>query len=251
MSRPRKRHVQQELVFKRHGGKRKGAGRKSKRARPGSAHKERPVLKSRFPVHVVLRVARDVGSLRKRLMYKALREATLAVARRELDFAEEGFLRIVHISIQRTHVHLLVEAQHRTALSRGMQSFQISAAKHINGVISMRRGERRRGSVFPDRFHQTIITNARQARRALAYVMNNWRKHGEDRLRHAEGWKLDPFATGMYFDGWKERAGDPLMWKLRDTYERMLVYIPRTWLLTTGWRQYGSISVLELPSKPI
>jgi hypothetical protein len=49
-----------------------------------------------------------------------------------------------------------------------MQAFQISAAKHINGVVSMRRGERRRRSVFPDRFHQTIIKSPRQARRALA-----------------------------------------------------------------------------------
>src|SRR5689334_21629180 len=41
-----------------------------------SRHKKRPVLKPYWPVHVVLRVAPDVGSLRKRLMYRALREAT-------------------------------------------------------------------------------------------------------------------------------------------------------------------------------
>ncbi len=36
--------------------------------------------------------------------------------------------RLVQLSIQSTHVHLLVEAEHSWALSRGMQAFQISAA---------------------------------------------------------------------------------------------------------------------------
>src|ERR1041384_2840181 len=91
-------------LFKKRGGKRRGAGRKPKRkGRPGSSHKARPELKARHPVHVVLRAVGAVGSLRRRSPYQAIREATLTTARRE-DF------RIVHVSIQRTHVHLLVEA---------------------------------------------------------------------------------------------------------------------------------------------
>ncbi len=172
MARPRKRHIQQEL-FKPRGGKRRGAGRKPKGKRAGSPHKKRPVLKRRFPVHVVLRVHRDMVSLRRRRMYSALRLATLAVAMRELHFKEEGAFRIVHLSIQRTHVHLIVEADHATALSRGMQSFQISAAKHLNREVSVGRAEQRRGTVFPDRFHQEIIKTPRQARHTLAYVLRN------------------------------------------------------------------------------
>src|SRR5690349_13353254 len=82
----------------------------------GSRHETRPELKGRFPVHVVLRVVKDVGSLRKRFMYRALREATIAVAMRELHDKVNGAFRIVHISIQRTHVHLLVEADNKLAL---------------------------------------------------------------------------------------------------------------------------------------
>jgi len=37
--------------------------------------------------------------------------------------------RILHVSTQRTHIHLLVEADHKDALASGMQGFQISAAK--------------------------------------------------------------------------------------------------------------------------
>jgi REP element-mobilizing transposase RayT len=250
MARPRKRHVQQDL-FPRRGGKRPGAGRKPKGARAGSRHKKRPVLKPYWPVHIVLRVAPDVGSLRKRLMYRALREATIALAKRELSWDETGAFRIVHISIQKTHVHLLVEAAHRTALSRGMQAFQISAAKHINGVVSMRRGERRRGSVFPDRFHQTIIKSPRQARRALAYVLNNWRKHREDHAQLARNWKVDPFSSALCFADWKERA-EPYLGDHPASYAPLLVYLPRTWLLKVGWKQkHPLISLYEVPSQPI
>jgi len=117
------------------------------------------------PVHVVLRVVPEVGSLRKRLMYRALREATITLALRELAFKTEGAFRIVHISIQRTHIHLLVEAQNRTVLSNGMQRFQISAAKHINRAVSVGKPERRRGTVFPDRF--TRRSSRRRRRRGM------------------------------------------------------------------------------------
>src|SRR2546421_4919329 len=146
----RRSEPEQLVLFKRRGGKGRGAGRPPKGKRAGSPHKERPFLHARYPVHVVLRVVGAVGNLRRRCVYQAVREATLTTARRE-DF------RIVHLSIQRTHVHLLVEAHDKAALARGMQSFQISAAKHLNAAISKARpGPRRRGTGFPDRYHAEV-----------------------------------------------------------------------------------------------
>src|SRR6185295_7661255 len=108
--------------------------------------------------------------------------------------ARRESFRIVHLSIQRTHVHLLVEADHKAALASGMQGFQISAAKHLNAAISKNRpGPRRRGAVFSDRYHAEIITTPTQARHTLNYVINNWRKHQEDRTDTARSWKIDPF----------------------------------------------------------
>ncbi len=255
MAKPLKRHVQQELSLacdkngQRRGGKRPGAGRKPKHQRAGSPHKRRPRLNGRFPVHVVLRVVREIGSLRKRRMYQALREATLAVVRRELHDKPRASFRIVHMSIQRTHVHLIVEADHKTALSNGMQRFQISAAKHLNAAVSIGRAQRRRGTVFPDRFHQEIITTPTQARNTLAYVINNWRKHQDDRADVAREWNVDPFSTGLLFWGWKERQGASVMWRWRDTYHPLVVYLPRTWLLTEGWKRGGGlIRFREVPS---
>ena len=189
-------------------------------------------------------------------MYAALREATITVALRELHDNKEGqgngAFRIVHISIQQTHVHLLVEADDKHALSSGMQGFEISAAKHINREYSVhaKLERRRRGNVFTDRFHQEIITSPRQARHALSYVLNNWRKHREDRSRAAKTWNVDPFSTGLLFAGWKEREGAAVMWRWRDTYDPLVVYLPQTWLLRVGWRKHERIGFHEVPSKP-
>src|SRR5262245_35768435 len=136
--RDRKRHVQQELF--RRGGKRRGAGRKPKGARAGEGHDARPVFKAYHPLHVVMRVVPAVGSLRRRAMYKAMRDATITAALRER-------FRIVHISLQRNHVHMLVEAEHKAALARGMQGFLISAARNINSLLGTGDRRRRRGKV--------------------------------------------------------------------------------------------------------
>ena len=252
MARPRKRHEQQELPLRKpegRGGWRPGAGRPRSKGRVGSPHKRRPVLERKYPVHVTLRVAKDVGYLRRRHIYKALREATLGLARRERNIRPDGAFRIVHLSIQHDHIHLLVEADDATALSRGMQAFEISAAKRLNAAVSRVRGVRRRGAVFPDRFHQEILTSPRQTRNALSYVLNNWRKHHEDRARIAQSWKVDPYSSGALFT-WKERDHDPFLWKWPETYEPMFVYLPTTWLLGVGWRRAkrGPISYREVPA---
>jgi REP element-mobilizing transposase RayT len=230
MKRARKRHVQQELF--RHGGKRRGAGRPAKGRRSSEKHQKRPALRASEPVHVVLRAAADVGTLRRRQVYQAIRKALV------VTFTRDDF-RVVHLSIQRDHVHLLGEASDRIALARGMQAFQISAAKHINATLS-RKGKRRRGSVFPDRYHSEIIKSRRRARNALAYVLNNWRKHRDSLVRE---YAVDPFSTATQFGGWRD-LHDP---GFPASYEPLPVWRPKTWLLCEGWRMYGLIATTERP----
>src|ERR1700759_1499934 len=232
----------QLVLWKQRGGKRRGAGRPPKGSRAGSPHKVRPFFPARCPVHVVLRTVGAVGNLRRRCVYQAIREATLTTALRE-DF------RIVHLSIQRTHVHLLVETDDKGALARGMQGFQISAAKHLNAAISKGKpGPRRRGAVFPDRYHAEIITSPRQARHALSYVMGNWRKHQEDRRAPMSAWTIDWFSSAVMFPGWAEYGDEAFLWRGPETYDPLVVYQPKTWLLREGWKKAGSISCHEIPS---
>ncbi len=236
--RNRKRHVQQQLF--RRGGKRRGAGRKPNGARAGEGHDARPAFKPYHGLHVVLRVVPEVGSLRRRAMYKAVHAATITAALRE-------WFRIVHISLQRNHVHLLVEAEDKTALARGMQGFTISAARHINTALGD--GEhRRRGKVFADRYHLTVIKSPTQARHAIGYVLGNWRHHGEDREGLPSTWLVDPFSSGISFPDWAELEDQPWMWPIRETYDPLMVRRPASWLLREGWKIGGpAISARDVP----
>jgi REP element-mobilizing transposase RayT len=240
MARGRVKHRQIEMAFRTHGGKRRGAGRKPTGTRAGARHEARPRHDHRHPVHVTIRVVRDIDGLRRRDLYFALRHATIVSAKRE-DF------RIVQMSIQRDHVHLIVEADDEVALSRGVQGFSISGARQINKAITARGGERRSGKVIGDRFHARPLTSPRAVRNALAYCLNNWRHHGEDRAAFARTWNVDPFSSGAMFFGWKEQACSPVLWPLPPTYHPLLVRRPRTWLLQSWDRFYPLISVREVP----
>src|SRR6185436_14478808 len=224
--RPRKRHVQQELF--RRGGKRKRAGRKPKGTRAGAPHQKRPSIKPNQALHVVMRVVAAVGNMRRRSLYKAMRDATITAGLRER-------FRIVHISLQRNHVHMLVEASNKLALARGMQGFQISAARHITTALGVDRYRRRRGPVFADRYHLEVITSPTQAHHTLSYVLNNWRKHREDRDGLARTWLVDPFSSGISFPDWKELEGKDVMWPIREGYDPLFVRRPASWLLREGW----------------
>jgi putative transposase len=240
MAKERKRHVQQELF--RHGGARPGAGRPKRGERASERHMKRPPLSKHDVVHVVIRAVREVGFLRRRHMYKAVRRALVATSARES-------CRIVHLNIEGSHIHLLVEASHRIALARGMQAFQISAAKHINAALSARLDSRRRGQVFRDRYHAKIIRTPRQTRHALAYVLNNWRHHREDRAAFARTWRVDPFSSAMSFDGWRDLDVAAISWP--STYEPLPVREPQTWLLRVGWRRHGLIDPRETPGRRV
>jgi len=185
-------------------------------------------------MHVTIRTMSDLPSLRQRQTYAAIRAASTAAAKQQA-------FRICHLSIQDTHLHLIVEANDKGALARGMQSFQISAARQLNKLLA------RRGRVFDDRYHLVVIRSPRQMRNVLIYLLGNWRKHGAD-CRVAPTWLIDPYASGFAFPGWKElRQGIPL-WPASVTTGWLVVKPPTCWLLRAGWeRGGGAISVFEVP----
>ena len=223
------------------GGTHKRAGRPKRGFRASERHKTRPELKPRFPVHVIARASADLGSLRTPAVFAAIREAVHAALRLEDSF------HIVHYSIQRTHIHLIVEASDRLALGKGMQVFGISAAKHINAAMPKRDGKRRRGTVFADRYHAVQLKTPAQVRNTLCYVLNNWRHHGEDVKPLRYPWKIDPYSTALAFDGWKEREEKGTRFRVPIGYEGPLMWLPKTWLLREGWRRRGLISIHEVP----
>jgi REP element-mobilizing transposase RayT len=256
MARPLKRHVQKAFEFRTWGGRRKGAGRKQVNERKSQPHRVRPDVRAGHAVLVTLRVAPELRRLRRRDAYRAIRKAMLVVAARS-DF------RIVHTSIQANHVHLVLEADSKMALARGMQGFQISAARRLNRVDVDGRGRSRRGRVFSDRYHAEVVTTPTHARHSLSYVLNNWRRHKEDRVPATKRWVIDPYSSAPSFAGWAEnvdvqRSGERSgggVWAtkaiepLPDDLEPLPVCSPQSWLLREGWKRGGEISAFETPGR--
>lgn len=140
-------------------------------------------------------------------------------------------------AIQKNHLHLLVEAESKRALSEAMRRFGILAARAIHATIGSE------GKVFAFRYHATQIKTARHARSALAYVMNNWRRHGRN-LDCAAATKasLDPYASGLSHPPWAAKFVLPA------GYEPLPVSPPRTWLLREGYKRHGEIDPWETPA---
>ena len=217
-----------QLTLFRRGGKRPGAGRKRRGPRPLVSHKARPKLSAHSPVLVTTRVHGGLPSLRHAAELKRL-HAAFGAATEQFGF------RLIHFSIQSNHLHFLVEAQDATALARGMKGLIVRVARALNRLWA------RTGSVFADRYHARILASPRAVRHALAYVLNNARKHG---IAH---FGADPFSSGAWFDGWLERR--PARVDSPDDRDPPPRSSPRTWLLRVGWRKHGLVAWNETPGR--
>jgi REP element-mobilizing transposase RayT len=217
-----------------HGGARKGAGRKKTGMRSDPLHRTRPTVRNYEPQHVTLKTLPSVGRLRKGKIYRAVRQSLRRI------LGTLGF-RVCEMSIQKNHLHFLVEAGGKVALRLGMQGLAISVAKTINRAL------KRKGKVFAFRYHATAIKTPKQARHALSYVLNNWRRHREDETTQASRVAaIDPYSTARTFKRWKE-TDEAVVPPGFGTLDPLETSAPRTWLLTTGWKKHPAISVWETP----
>ena len=226
-TRCKRRPAQLGLRFRTWGGARKGAGRKPGLLRR-TAHRGRPRLASRYPVHVTLRVDDSLPDLRGEHLSPEIEECLGQGKERE------GF-RLVHYSILSHHLHLIVEAQNADALTQGIRGLCVRLARRINRVTG------RRGRVFTDRYHARILKTPREVKNALRYALCNVRRHAARHGRQLlSGW-MDNCSSGRFFDGW--RGG----WRGPPDDEEPKVAAPRTWLLAKGWRRWGLISIDDVP----
>lgn len=208
------------FVLRSHGGARPGAGRKRSGLRPGVPHRARAPHDPRQPVHVTLRARALPASLRSGPVFLMVRDA--------LSRASRDVFRVVAFSVQRDHVHLIVEADSAKHLTTGLQGLAIRVAKAANRALQ------RRGAVWADRYHARALSSPRAVRNAVVYVLQNWRKH----LSGVRG--LDPCSSATWFPGW--RVMGPA------AAARSPVVAARTWLARWGWRRHGLIDVHEAPA---
>jgi REP element-mobilizing transposase RayT len=203
---------QARFGFMNRGGVRLGAGRKRTGDRKRVEHATRPRQSARTPVHVTLRLASRLPSLRARAHHRRVLECLAAGSK-------SGF-RVVHYVALSNHVHLVCEANDATSLSRGIQGLCVRLARGLNRMWL------RRGSVFDDRFHARPLRTPREVRNALNYVLQNAVKHG---IALARG--LDPCSSARWFDGWRIA--------IEGAHVESPLQSARTWLLRIGWRRWG------------
>jgi putative transposase len=207
------------------GGRRAGAGRKAG-TRPAVRHLSRAELRRPLPAHVTLRMCRDLPSLRTVPIVREIERSFGKACERP------GF-RLVQYSLQDNHAHLIVEADDRAALGRGMMSITSRLARAVNRVA------RRTGRVLADRYHVRPLSTPREVHRALRYVLLNARHHAAAaRAALARTVRLDPASSARWFEGWTRAT--PID-------ERPAVARARTWLLAVGWRRHGLIDPAGVP----
>jgi REP-associated tyrosine transposase len=175
-------------------------GRPPNGPKAGVSHLRRERFPSRHPVHVTLRVLREVGFLRGYRRMRAIEQA--------LREAKERFgLSVVHYSVQGNHLHLLVEADGAESLSRGMQGLAIRLARALN------RAAQRGGKVFADRYHSRALATRREVANALRYILENFRHHLREDVSPRG---IDPCSSARW---------------LVLPLDHAPVVAPRTWLL--------------------
>lgn len=155
-----------------------------------------------------------------------------------LKRAQRAAFRIVHFTIQDDHLHLIVEADDACDLAAGMKGLVCRLARGLNKVW------RRRGSVFPRRFHDVALRSLRAVRNELVYVLNNHRKHGVGLERRGQRARRDEFSSAKYFDGWADH---------RQEYPPDVegAHVAKGgWKLSIGWkRHYPLIRLNETPAR--
>ena len=223
--RRRIKNWQPDLRFTRRGGRRPNAGAPRK-AGSGVSHARRAKLSSSYPVQITLKLRAGLPSMRRKAAYHAILDAFYAGRDRF------GF-RLNQYTVQSNHLHMIVEATDRTALSRGMQGLTIRIAKALNRTWA------RKGKVFNDRYHDHILRTPTEVRNSIRYVLCNHERHG-----HSITGRPDPYASALWFDGWKN-------YKPSFAADFDPPTIPaRTRLQRERWRRLGLIPVPSTRPRP-
>ena len=77
---------------------------------------------------------------------------------------------------------------------------------------------------------------------ALVYVLRNANKHARELgIKLALEW-LDPLSSAVWFEGWAHRPVLSLAVRITS--------LPKTWLLSVGWKRHGLLRLEELPVAP-
>jgi hypothetical protein len=129
-------------------------------------------------------------------------------------------------------------------LAQGVQALSIRLAKRLNRLFE------RKGRIFDDRFHVRLLKTPLEVRRALAYVLNNYRRHADVKGPRLPLSFRDPCSSALWFEGWDPEwvHAPPDRRALRDPIPGLApgVVPARSFLLRRGWRRHGLLRPFDV-----
>lgn len=216
----RKRNEQ--LIFSKvggWGGNRAGAGRPNLSKTVN--HMKRPTINGKMPLHITQKLSPGFPSLRTKTLLKEFNKA----AREAKKF---GFY-VLHFSLLKNHLHMVVEAKNNKALGAGMRSLGCRMAKSIKNNANIKKdadiekisdvkkipdiknissvrnspddAKIKRNKVFHGRYHLHVLRTPAETKNALKYVL----------LNHSQHWNsidhIDAYSSGHKFEHWPKLLG--------------------------------------------
>jgi REP element-mobilizing transposase RayT len=210
------------------GGWRPNAGRP--KGRKTTPHDKRKEFAARYPLHVTWRLAQGGPYLRKYHAAALIREAIRA--------AQKASFRVVEYSIQGNHLHMIIEASGKRGLESGMRGLARRITCKLRTKLSWE------GKLLT-RYHARLLTTPREVRNALRYVLLNARHHAAQRGERLDNFWVDPYSSGLWFDGWSRPI--ILNSELRDELKHPRPTVrASSWLLAIGWRTWKLIELDEI-----
>lgn len=207
-----------------HGGAREGAGRPPKTGK--AKHQTRPEISDKIPLHITVRLRKDMPSMRTKKAFKLFRKAVIR--------ARLQGLRVLEFAVLGNHWHFLAEADSKLALSRGMRSLNIQIAKglkKLSGALAM-------WVAVQDRYDAKLLKTPTQVRNALTYIFANAAKHFKRRE------VFDWYCSFSVFNGPLKILKTPeYNWSRPElTLEQQdwllgMLSEPRSWMARYGWQR--------------
>jgi hypothetical protein len=183
-------------------------------------------------VHVTVCVREGLPSLRGAVL------APIVLKCLEAGNEREGF-RLVHFSLQSSHMHLICEAEGAAALGAAIKGLNVRIARAVNKRLGLK------GKVIADRYHLEVLRSPAQVRNAVGYVLRNGEKHGAHvGVRHGDPRPCpDPLSSAAWYGYWKEGELNVLTTQSAAT----VVKPARCFLLGEGLRRVERLSLLDAP----
>ena len=127
-------------------------------------HQSRPTLPKDRPLHVTIKFdKKKIATLRNKLFYREIRKS--------FHRLHLSGVRLIEFSVQKDHIHFLLESANKIVLGKAMRALSISLSKRFSLLLN------RKIKALKSRYHLHILNTLKELKNARQYILNNSAKH--------------------------------------------------------------------------